>query len=139
MNYYFSQCKDRAYFASQQTFSPYFNHYIASGLLNRDNPCHPLPNLSPRCGKKNKKIAASIVSRVRVFYSMGESIVSRVRVRYPAGASITSAVSVLYPTGASIVSRVSVLTPLASSIMSAVRVLLDIEKQKSMMMIVFPT
>jgi hypothetical protein len=40
---------------------------------------------------------------------------------------------------ASIMSRVRVLYPLASSIMSAVRVLLDIEKQKSMMMIVFPT
>ena len=52
---FFSQCKDRAYFASQQTFSPHFNHYIASGLLIRDNPCHPLPNLSPRCGEKTKK------------------------------------------------------------------------------------
>jgi hypothetical protein len=88
--------------------------------------------------EKIKKIAASIVSRVRVFYSMGESIVSRVGVRYPAGASITSAVSVLYPTGASIVSRVSVLTPLAASIVSRVRVLADVEDPKFAMKTGFP-
>ena len=147
---YFSHRKDRAYFASQQTFHLQFDHDIATRLSNRDNPRHLLPNLSPRCRKKLKKsqqascrasecfilrskhpvarqsatsAAASILTRVRVFHPVAASTLSRVRVLNHVAASILSRVRVLNPVAISILSRVRVLHHAAVSILSRVRVL----------------
>ena len=51
----FSHCKDRPYSRTLQLFSPLFGSVIATRWPNRDNPCHPLQNLSPRYQESSKK------------------------------------------------------------------------------------
>ena len=50
----FSHCKDRPYSRTLQDFSTLFASDIATRWPNRDNPCHPIQNLSPRYQESSK-------------------------------------------------------------------------------------
>ena len=50
----FSHRKDRPYSRTLQDFSTLFASDIATRWPNRDNPCHPIQNLSPRYQESSK-------------------------------------------------------------------------------------
>ena len=54
-NFVFSHCKDRPYSRTLQVFSTLFASDMATRWPNRDNPCHPIQNLSPRYQESSKK------------------------------------------------------------------------------------